>query len=272
MTMCDVREQWYDAAAKVAVTFVDVTSAAQALAQGHLAGPVASHYLTEALAAAALLGAETELPDEVVSVQMKCDGPLGGYNVECTTAGTLRGYTEKKTLDAFDGMGRPDDGKVVGSRQIQVTRSIPGKILAQGLAQSFDGYLADSLQRKARMFLEAAVDDEVRVREARGLLVEAMPDSTWALEDGVAFLDGKSSRQSGRLAVAPRNVLAKLGFAKAELKSSTPLSFACRCSPERAAAMLAAVPKAERRTMPETIDVTCHMCGKIFTVRTMDPS
>ncbi len=122
--MKDCREEWYDKDAKVAVTIVDVTSAAQELARGHLAGPTAAHYLTEALAVAALLGGETSAADETVSVQMKCSGPLGGYNVECTAQGTLRGYTEKKTLDAFDGLGRPDPKLVIGDKQIQVTRDL----------------------------------------------------------------------------------------------------------------------------------------------------
>ena len=89
--MKDCREEWYDAEAKVSVTIVDVTSAAQELARGHLAGPTASHYLTEALASVALLGAEMSEADETVILQTKCEGPLGGCNVECTAAGTLRG-------------------------------------------------------------------------------------------------------------------------------------------------------------------------------------
>ena len=80
--MKDCRQQWYDPDKKVVVTFADVTSAAQELARAHLSGPVSARYLTEALAAAALLGAEISSGEEVVSVQMKCTGPLGGYNVE----------------------------------------------------------------------------------------------------------------------------------------------------------------------------------------------
>ena len=82
--MKDCRETWYDAEKKVAVTVVDVTSAAQDLARAHLCGPTAAHYLAKGLAAVALLGGETSEPGETVSVQMKCTGPLGGLNVECT--------------------------------------------------------------------------------------------------------------------------------------------------------------------------------------------
>ena len=258
--MKDCREEWYDAEAKVAVTVVDVTGAAQALARGHLSGPTATHYLAEALAAAALLGQEMSEKDESVIVQMKCDGPLGGFNVECTAEGTLRGYTEKKILDDFDGLGKPDDRKVLGARQVQVTRSVPGKILSQGLSTSLDGYLAGSLQRKACLRVEASVSDEVEILEARGILVEDMPDAKGEMKC-CRVQDLKS------LAVASRNLLKQLGLERAELRKTTPLKFACRCSPERALDMLAALSEEERKSLPPTVDITCHMCGKTYSVK-----
>ena len=259
--MKDARETWYDPERKVAVTLVDVTEAATALVRGHLAGPTSGHFLTRALAAAALLGAETSEPEETLIVQMKCTGPLGGFNVECTAAGTLRGYTEKKILDDFDGLGAPDPKKVVGDYRLQITRSVPGRILSQGIAASLDGYLADSLQRRACIRLEAAVSDELEIREARGVLIEALPDSA---ADAAALA---ATLKRGDLATASRTLLKKLGLAAAELKKTEPLRFACRCSPERAVAMLQAMTPEERADLPPTIDITCHMCGKIFTVK-----
>ena len=258
--MKDCREEWFDAEKKVAVTIVDVTSAAQELARGHLAGPTAAHYLTEALASVALLGGEMSEKDETVILQAKCSGPLGGYNVECTAAGTLRGYTEKKVLDGFDGLGKPKDRMVLGDQQIQVTRSVPGRILSQGISTSLDGYFAGSLQRKACLKVEAAVSDEVEILEARGVLVEDLPDAK-----GPMVCCKTDELKS--LAVASRTVLKQLGLDKAELKRTTPLKFACRCSPDRAVAMLAALSEEERKSLPPTIDITCHMCGKTFTIK-----
>ena len=257
MGLKDCRNVWYDAEKKVAVTFVDVTDAAQELARAHLCGPTAAHYLAKGLAAVALLGVETGEADETVILQMKCTGPLGGLTVECTHEGTLRGYTEKKILDDFDGLGTPKDKAVLGDCRVQVTHSVPGRILSQGLSNSLDGYLAGSLQRKAVIRLEASVSDDVEILEARGVMVEELPDGK---DTGVLGVKLKS------LAVAERNVLKQLGLDKAELKSSTPLVFRCRCSPERAAATLAALSAEERAKLPSTIDVTCHMCGRTYTV------
>ena len=276
--MKDCREEWYDRDAKVAVTIVDVTSAAQELARGHLAGPTAAHYLTEALASVALLGGEMSEKDETVILQAKCTGPLGGYNVECTAQGTLRGYTEKKVLDGFDGLGKPKDRMVLGDQQIQVTRSVPGRILSQGISASIDGYLAGSLQRKACIRTEVAVSDEVEILEARGVLVEILPDSKIGSlrSEGSGGPEGTEkdpllplldTQDPIRLSVASRTILKQLGLGNAELRKTTPLKFACRCSPERAVTMLAALSDKERQALPPTIDITCHMCGKTFTVK-----
>ncbi len=252
------REEWYDKEAKVAVTIVDVKDAAQALARGHLCGPTSAYFLSKALAASALLGSEMSEKDETLIIQMKCKGPLGGFNVECTAAGTLRGYTEKKILDEFDGMGVPDAKKVVGERQIQVTRSVPGRILSQGISNSLDGYLAGSLQRKAVIYLEASVSDDVEILEARGVMVEELPD---AKDTGVL------SASISSLSRSSRTILKDLGLSHAELRKTTPLSFACRCSPDRAVAMLSALSPEERASLPPTIDITCHMCGKTYTIK-----
>ena len=272
--MKDCREEWFDAANKVAVTIVDVTGAAQELARGHLCGPTSAHYLTKALAAAALLGGEMSEKDETLILQMKCKGPLGGFNVECTAEGTLRGYTEKKILDGFDGMGKPKDAEVVGDAQIQVTRSVPGRVLSQGISSSLDGYLAGSLQRKACIRTEVAVSDEVEVLEARGVMVEILPDSKMGTLGLAGSEDVKNpllslldTKAPVRLSVASRNILKQLGLEKAELRKTSPLKFACRCSPDRAVAMLAALSEEERKSLPPTVDITCHMCGKTFTVK-----
>lgn len=262
--MQNSREEWYDPAAKVAVTVVDVSGAALALARGHLSGPTATIALARGLAAAALLGAETSEKDETVILQVKCTGPLGGMVVECAANGDLRGYTEKKILDDFDGILRFSVKKVLVDIRLQVTRSVPGRILSQGIASSLDEYYAQSLQRKARIFLEAATDDAISSVTARGVLVEVLPDSAADL----AALDPRGEDGKGSLTVAPRTILSRLGLTNAALKKTSPLQFGCRCSAEKVSAALAALSEEERKTLPPTVDITCHMCGRTWQVPT----
>ena len=71
------------------------------------------------------------------------------------------------------------------------------------------------------------------------------------------------------LAVSPRKILDKIGLSNAELKKSSPLSFACRCSPDRAIALLKSMSEEELKALPEKLDITCQMSGRVFTVFTV---
>lgn len=270
-----------DSATKIAVLCADCTTAAGQLARGHLSGPTASHYLAEALAGVALLGAETAQEAETVTFRLDCPGPLEGFLVECTAAGTLRGYTKKKILNDFDGLGSPKDAQVLGeSGTFEIIRSIPGAILSSGtvatawkrdaVAAGLDAYFGQSLQRRVYTAVAASVGDDGVPLFARGLLAECPPDGDTAAFAQVAdvFASGAAARALASGAAAPRTLLKKLGLPQAEIRRTRPLSFACRCSAARAAAMVAAIPPDERAALPPTLDITCHMCGRTWTVTT----
>ena len=285
--MTDERIQALDPATKLSVVLCDCTAAAGALARGHLSGPTASYYLAEALSGVALLGAETSQDEETVTFRLDCPGPLGGFLVEATAAGTLRGYTKQKILNDFDGLGAPKDAKVLGETgTFEIIRSIPGAILASGavavaaprrgvrsetfVAQGLDAFFAQSLQRRVRTAVAATAGDDGVPVYARGALVECPPDGDAAAFEAVAetFASGVVQKALASGTVSARTLLKKLGLPHAEVRSTTPLSFACRCSAERAEAMLAAIPEAERAALPPQLDATCHMCGRTWTVST----
>jgi len=280
LTMEDELTIALDAQTRLAVTAADCTAAAGSLARAHLSGPTASHYLAQALAGVALLGSECSEDDETVTFRLDCPGPLEGFLAEATVAGTLRGYTKKKILDDFDGLGAPKDPVVLGaSGTFEVIRSVPGKILGSGavavgiakrqaVASGLDAYFAQSLQRRVRTAVVSAAGDDGVPVYARGLMVECPPDGD---ADAFAravelFASGAAAKALSSATVSFRALLRKLGLPQAEIRSAKPLSFACRCSAERASAMLAALPPAERASLPSEVDVTCHMCGRTWTV------
>jgi len=278
--MKDVLTIALDAQTKLAVTAADCTSAAASLARAHLSGPVASHYLAQALAGAALLGSECSEDDETVTLRLDSPGPLGGFLAEATVQGTLRGYTKKKVLDDFDGLGAPNDRAVLGdSGTFEVIRSVPGRILGSGavaveierrqaVAAGLDAYFSQSLQRRVRTAIVSAAGDDGVPVYARGLMVECPPDGDADAFARVtdAFSSGTAAKALAAAAVSFRTLLRKLGLPQAEMRLTKPLSFACRCSAERAAATLAALPPAERASLPPEVDITCHMCGRTWTV------
>jgi len=278
--MNDERILALDGDSLLVIEAVDCLSAAIALARGHLSGPTASAYLAQALAGVALLGMETSRADETVTFRLDCPGPLGGLLVECTEKGTLRGYTKKKILD-FDGE-RFSDAEVIGaSATVEVIRSVPGKVLssaalpvnfaekgAAALAQALEAYFAQSLQRRVRVALCGTAGDDGVPTVARGVLVECPPDGNETAFARVSelFANGVAAKAIGGATLSLRTLLRKLDLPLAEVRRTTPIAFACRCSRERAQAMLDALPPADRADLPPTVDITCHLCGRIWTV------
>ncbi len=280
--MKDERILAVDTQNRMTVVAVDCTSAAADLARAHLSGPTASTYLAQALAGVAMLGAETSRTDETVTFRLDCQGPLEGLLVECTEKGTLRGYTKKKILDDFDG-GRFKDADVLGrSGTVSVIRSIPGAVLASGsvgvgfthrkgtsaIAEALDAYFEQSLQRRVRTALYGAAGEDGVPAIARGVMVECPPDGDLAAFEKVAALfdEGTAAKAVSGATCAVRTLLRKLGSALAEIRDKTDVSFACRCSRERAQGMLDALPPADRASLPPSVDITCHMCGRTWTV------
>ena len=271
-----------DPATKMSVVVVDCLAAAGQLARGHLSGPVASVYLAEALAGAALLGAETSQAGETVTLRLDAPlSPLGGFLVEATAEGTLRGYTKKKVLGDFDGMGAPRDSEVLGaSGTFEVIRSVPGAVLSSGsvavkfegkggyAAQGLDAYFAQSLQRRVRTALAGVAGDDGVPTLARGVMVECPPDGDAEAFASVAetFVSGAAMKAISGASFSPRTVLKKLGLPHAEMRRTVPVSFACRCSAERARDIISAMPPEDRKSLPPSLDVTCHMCGRTWTV------
>ncbi len=279
--MNDERILALDGDSLLVVEAVDCRTAATALAHGHLSGPTASAYLAQALAGVALLGMETSRADETVTFRLDCPGPLGGLLVECTEKGTLRGYTKKKILD-FDGE-RFSDAEVIGaSATVEVIRSVPGKVLssaalpvnfaekgAAALAQALEAYFTQSLQRRVRVALCGAAGDDGVPTVARGVLVECPPDGDETAFAHVSelFANGAAAKAIGGATLSLRTLLRKLCLPRADVRATAPIAFACRCGQERARAMLDALDPAERASLPPMVDITCHLCGRTWTVR-----
>lgn len=265
----------------LSLVYADATSAARELEERHLSGPVASRSLAEGLVAAALLSAEASEPDEAVSFELACDGPVGSVFAEATGAGALRGYTKAKLLGDLDAREEPvPEPERYGTRgAVRVMRSLPGRVLATGqaavpapsVAHALAAYHAVSLQRKAAFLVSVRTGPDFKTVSARGLLVERMPDGDVeafvrvleALDaPGAADrLDGAASLRAlcDALALPPGGVFTDL----------RPLAFGCRCSAERAAAVLAALPEkdlAEMVAAGKPVTVHCHLCGKAWTI------
>ena len=273
-----------DPATRLSFAVADCTSAAAEAARGHLCGPVAAAVLGEALACAALAGAENSAPGEAVAFKAAFPGsPIGGFLAEAAEGGALRAYTDKKVLDAFDGGPFPRNRALYGeSGTAGLVRSVPGRILSSGCvavptpakgsvaAAALAALFSESLQRTVAVEAFAFADDGGVPLAARAAILECPPDGDReAFAAASAAFSGGAVAKALKSASSLRNVLGKACIPHAEIRETRPLRFACRCSMERAAGALAAMPAGElarAAAAGKGVDVYCHFCGRLWTV------
>jgi molecular chaperone Hsp33 len=262
---------------KIRITVVEVTQTAKTLEARHLCGPVAGRVLSEGLAAVSLLSADCPV-EEAVLLQVRVDGPLRGLVVEATGEGHLRGYTNEKVLDEWDGVQPVVSGSGLGtSGTALIQRSLPGTLLGQ-TPMAFTPpefkillarYYNRSLQVPAGVEM-AVLSDSGGVLSARALVAERMPDAAQAdfvpvlefLQDGrvKALLDKEMSAEGLRTAT---------GLDDLEERGVRDLRFQCRCSRDKAVASFSSLSITEIDDVVregKSQHVVCHMCGADYLV------
>lgn len=265
-------------AKEIRFTFADVTESARQLCRRHGSGRAASAVLGEALAACALLSADSDAPGESVQLQLNCDGPLAGVHVEATGDGKLRGYTKQKLLPAFDEADSPSAEETMGtSGGMIVIVSTPDNVLYSGqvsasppeIRSATARYYNQSLQLPSGVEVVALMEgDDVALAVA--IVAQKMPAG-----DTEAFVQVLEAFQEGRVkkwltSRKPGDPLWDVfGLEDIETTDSRSLSFGCSCSTK---AVLLSIAALETNEITEIIDdtgsqeVTCHMCGEVYVV------
>lgn len=258
------------------MTWCTVPETVRTLERRHLCGPTAALALGEGVVGCSLISSMLAKGDERVSVQVTCDGPLGGLLADAGYDGRIRGYTNTKIMNALD--GNPDLPTALGTRaSFTVIQSSATGILNRGTVQAsppdlrvcLARYFIESLQRPVGVAVHVDLE-AYSIHSACGVFVEKMPDAT--SEDFVPILE---AFEDGRVLDALRGgiepaALATL-FALPDLqeKGSRPLRFGCLCSQDRAAGAVASMSTEELRgcvLTEEAQDVHCHFCGAHYKV------
>jgi molecular chaperone Hsp33 len=265
-------------AKEIRFTFADVTESAEILRQRHGLGPAAARVLGEALAACALLSADSEAKGESVQMQLHCDGPVEGFQVEVTGTGDVRGYTRSKRLELLDDQDEPTSEAIMGkSGALNVIVSTPGNVLYSGQVQAKPADVRSAVARYYNQSLQIASGVEVvctleqgAVTRATAMVAQKMPSGNTE-----AFVQVLEAFHEGRVRDLLKNraegtsLWAVFGLEDLETTDSRNLQFGCRCSTQAVIASLASLDTEEIQDILDTTgtqEVTCHMCGEEYVV------
>lgn len=242
--------------------------------------PVAA-LLAEALALAATLSAALKY-DGIFTLQLKGDGPIRMLVTDVTSAGAIRGYAEVSgDLPPANEIAAAPVSSLVGKGYLaftvdqgEHTERYQGivELIGDSLTECIDHYFRQSEQFAAAIQVTAGQNDAGQWR-AGAMMLQRLPDqeAIVALEErdeawrrSVILMSSVTAAELLNPALAPTDLLFRLfhedGVRVFEQQS---LAFGCRCSRERAARILASLPRLEVEDLvvDGKIAVTCQFCS-----------
>jgi molecular chaperone Hsp33 len=256
-------------------------------ARRHETSPTVAAALGRTLTGALLLGSGLKELDRL-TVQLVCDGAVGGLTAEANALGGVRGYARVPEADVpLNEKGKFDVGGVVGGGMFYVTHesgydiglytepyrgSVP--IVSGEIAEDFAYYLAKSEQIPSAVQLGVLVrareDGGWFVEAAGGLMIQVMPGAdektVAAIEDAVRQTPHVTTLV--RAGARPSDLLTTaLGGIEFEVLEERAVGFACSCSYERAVSMISSIDGGELESIlreDKGAAMTCHFCNETY--------
>lgn len=260
-----------------AITSRDLVEQARVL---HNTSPVATAALGRSLTAAAMMGTMMKSEKDLLNLQFKGDGPLGGITVAADCQGRVKGYVnDPSVMLPPNALGKLDVGGALGQGSLRVIKDLGLKEPYVGqtelqtgeIAEDLTYYFATSEQVPSSVGLGVLLDRSNTVRQAGGFIIQLMP----FVEDSV--VDELEKTLTGMRSVTelldegmtPEELLEHiLGSFGLEINDTMPASWYCNCSRERVEKAIVSIGAKDIREMIEDqkpIEVKCHFCNQAYT-------
>ena len=251
----------------------------------HGTTPVVTAALGRLLMCGQMMGAMSKVDDELITLTIRGDGPIGGMTVTANNRGQAKGFANRPDVELPTREdGHLDVGKAVGAGELSVVFDQPGvapyssqvELVSGEIGVDLTNYFALSDQVPSSVGVGVLVDADGDVRQAGGFIIQLMPgytdDVMEALECNLGGVTSVTDLLEGGM--SPRDMLAHLlrGLDFEELDAMA-CEFHCGCDEGRAARCVAALGTAEIEEMVEegeTCEVYCHFCGRRHYLTTDD--
>lgn len=246
----------------------------------HNTSPVATAALGRLLTGAAMMGVMLKGEKDLMTIQVKGDGPLGGMTVTANAKGMVKGYAENpQVIVPARADGKLNVGGAVGAGTLRVIKDMGLKepyvgqtILQSGeIAEDLTYYFATSEQVPSSVGLGVLMERDNTVKQAGGFIIQLMP---FAEEEVIQALENNLQRFSSVTAVlqegrTPEQLLEMLlDGLDMQAAERVETGYVCDCSKERVERAIISIGKEDIREMiedGEEIEVNCQFCDKKYT-------
>lgn len=248
--------------------------------QIHNTSPVATAALGRLLSAGAMMGAMMKGDDDLLTLQIRGDGPLGGITVTADSQARVKGYVhEPAVLIPANEKGKLDVSGAIGNGMLQVIKDLGLKEPYVGqtelqtgeIAEDLTYYFATSEQIPSSVGLGVLLNKDNTVRQAGGFIIQLMPFTDDKVIDA---LEAKLANMTSVTALldqglTPEQLLEELlGDFGLTVNDTIPAEFYCNCSKERVEKAIISIGSKEIREMIQEgkpVEVKCHFCNYAYT-------
>ncbi len=244
--------------------------------QAHNTSPVATAALGRLLSAGAMMGAMMKGEKDVLTLQMKGSGPMGGITVTADSSANVKGYVDyPDVMLPPNAQGKLDVGGAIGIGILNVIKDMGLKEPYNGSVELKTGeigddltyYFATSEQVPSAVGLGVLMNKDNTVKQAGGFIIQLMP---FIDEKVVDRLEEKMQEVTSVTTMldrgdTPEMILEELlGEFGLEITDTLETQFYCNCDKARVEKALIGVGRKELNAMVEegeTIEVGCHFCN-----------
>ena len=246
--------------------------------QHHNTSPVATAALGRLLTAGAMMGSMMKNDTDMLTLQIRGDGPIQGITVTADSHANVKGYVGNPDVVLPPKNGKLDVGGAVGIGLLQVIKDMGLKepysgqtiLVSSEIAEDLTYYFANSEQVPSSVGLGVLMEKNNTVRCAGGFIIQLMP---FAEEKTISQLEENLKNVTSVTALldqgyTPEQLLETLlGNLGLEITDTVPTQFYCNCSKERVEQAVVSIGRKEIQEMiddGEDIEVKCHFCNTAY--------
>ena len=245
----------------------------------HNTTPVASAALGRLLTAGAMMGIMLKGENDLVTIQIKGDGPLEGEIVTADSKGRVKGYVFNPNVDIppksptkLDVGGAVGKGFLTVIKDLGLKEPYVGKteLVSGEIAEDLTYYYAKSEQVASAISLGVLVDTDTNIKQAGGFIIQVMPGIT---EEILSRLESRINvvpyiTELLSMGDTPESILNLiLGDMDLQIIDKVPTEYYCGCSRERVEKALLAIGKDDLKKILEEdkkAELSCHFCNKVY--------
>lgn len=255
--------------------------------KAHNTSPVMTAALGRLLTAGAMMGVMLKGEKDLLTLQIRGDGPGRGLTVTADSQGRVKGYPlEADVILPANSQGKLDVSGAMGAGILSVIRDMGMKEPYMGqtplqtgeIAEDLTYYFAASEQVPSSVGLGVLMERDNTVKQAGGFILQLMPDTE---ESVIARLEENLAKVSSVTTLleegnTPEQILGLLleGL-DVEIADTLETAFFCSCDKSRVEKALISIGREELQAMIDEgreIEVNCQFCSRhyVFSVEELN--